>query len=269
MRIVNLGSGSKGNSTFVEYNGTKLLIDVGFGEKKLSEKLAEIGETLKNISAVLITHEHTDHIAGLKILAKKYEMDFYIETPLAESGCLSAVFKPEKLHKIDTLPFEIGEICVRAFKISHDAICPVGFVLNAKKSKSKVAFLTDVGVVDDEIISAVSGVKMIFIESNYDEDMLFSGYYPESVKYRIASAFGHLSNKESLELAKKLQKFGTKCFILSHISENNNTEELAYLNYVEYFSKLGLTLDKDIFIRLSYQNKLGNNFTLKEEFDGV
>lgn len=268
MRIVNLASGSKANSTFVCYNNTKLLVDAGLSEKKLKERLSEIGESIENISAVIVTHEHIDHIAGIKVLAKKYNLDFYIETKLVESNLIDAVFKPEKLHKIDLEKFSVGELEILPFSVSHDAVFPVGFVINAMGSKSKIAFLTDVGEVDENVKRAVAGSKIIFIESNYDEGMLLGGFYPEKVKRRIYGKFGHLSNSQSLELAKELFKSGTKCFVISHISENNNTYETAYLNYVNYFESLGLSLDSDVFIRLSYQGKHGNNLCLKEEFDG-
>ena len=269
MRIINLASGSKGNSTFVCYNQTKILIDAGLTEKVLSKRLSEIDENLSNISAVIVTHEHTDHIKGLETLAKKYEMDFYIEAALAESDLLgNVVFKENKLHKISLDKFEVGYIEILPFKISHDAVAPVGYTLNAKGSKSKFGFATDLGIVTEDVKNALKMSKLVFIESNYDDDMLIRGKYPYIVKRRIAGEKGHLSNSQSLELAKFLYENGAKCFVLSHISENNNTNEMAYLNYASYFESLGLSLDKDVFVRLSYQHKLGNNFILKEDFDG-
>lgn len=266
MRIVNLASGSKGNSTFVHFNNTKLLVDVGLSEKELIKRLGEIDEKLSDINAVLITHEHIDHVKALKILAKKYDIDFYIETALAESNLLDGVvFKEERLHKILLEKFVVGEIEVLPFAVSHDAIAPVGFVLNAVGSKSKLGIATDIGVVDENVKNALKNAKMVILESNYDEIMLFGGKYPYNIKRRIAGNKGHLSNAQSLELAGELYKSGTKCFILSHISENNNTYELAYLNFADYFESLGLSLDKDVFVRLSYQYKHGNNFILKEE----
>lgn len=269
MRIINLASGSKGNSTFVCFNQTKILIDAGLTEKNLSKRLSEIGESLFNINAVIVTHEHTDHIKGIETLAKKYDLDFYIEAALAESGLLGeVVFKENKLHKISLDKFEVGEIEILPFKISHDAIAPVGYTLNVKGSKSKLGFITDCGIVTEDVKKALKMSKLVFIESNYDDDMLLNGNYPYIVKRRIAGEKGHLSNSQSLELAKYLYENGAKCFVLSHISQNNNTEEKAYSNYVSYFESLGLSLDKDVFIRLSYQHKIGNNFILKEDFDG-
>lgn len=267
MRIVNLASGSKANSTFVSYNDTKILIDIGLNEKQLIERLESLGESLGKIVGVCITHEHIDHIKALKVLAKKYDIDFYIHKNLAESTFLSDVnFKEGKLHKFIDEKFNIGELEIQPFGVSHDAIAPVGFTVSVKNSKSKFGIMTDTGVAFESSIKMLEHSKIVFLESNYDEDMLRNGFYPYLVKKRIAGEKGHLSNKQSLEVAKRLIDSGTKCFVLSHLSENNNTHEIAYLNFVNYFEEQGYILDKDVFIRLSYQDRHGNNFILKEEF---
>lgn len=266
MRIVNLASGSKGNSTFISYGNTKILIDVGLTEKKLTEQLLLIGEKIENIQGVCITHEHIDHIRGLKTLAKKHDMVFYVHKTLAESLALADIeFKEGKLFKFENIEFSVGELEVKPFEISHDAIRPVGFTVRVFGNKQKAGFVTDLGIVSDTVKRELQGSKMVFIESNYDEKMLMGGSYPKIIKERIKGQFGHLSNVQSLELAKYLFDTGTKCFVLSHISENNNTHELAYLNYANYFESQGMVLDKDVFIRLSFQSKHGNNFNLKEE----
>lgn len=266
MRIVNLASGSKGNSTFISYNDTKILIDAGISEKKLIETLAEIKENLNDIQGVCVTHEHIDHIRAIKNLAKKYDMVFYVHKKLAESSVFQDIeFKEGKLFKFESSEFSIGELEVKPFETSHDAERPVGFTVKVFGNKAKAGFVTDLGVVSESVKRELQGSKMVFIESNYDEKMLMSGNYPKIIKTRINGQFGHLSNAQSLELAKFLFETGTKCFILSHISENNNTPELAYLNYANYFEEKGLVLDKDVFVRLSFQNKHGNNFILKED----
>lgn len=269
MRIVNLASGSKANSTFVHYGNTKLLIDVGLNEKQLKQRLSEIGETLSDNFSVCITHEHVDHIRGLKSLAKKYDIDFYIKRELAESSYMSDIeFKEGRLHKIDSGKFNVGEFEVTAFDVSHDAIAPVGYIVNVFGSSAKVGFITDTGVASDQVKKCLENIKMVFIESNYDKKMLYDGKYPYIVKKRIDSEKGHLSNEQSLELAKFLYSHGTRCFVLSHLSQNNNTPELAYANYLDYFQSLGLNLNQDVFLRISFQDHNGNNFNLKEEFDG-
>ena len=267
MRIVNLASGSKGNCTFVCYNDTKILIDVGLNEKQLIERLSSIGEKLSDIVGVCITHEHTDHIRALKTLSKKYQMHFYLHKNLIESSILSDInFKEGKVHKFIDKKFNIGDLEIQPFDTSHDAISPVGFTVNVFGSKSKFGIMTDTGVVFDRAVKMLENSKIVFLESNYDERMLMSGSYPQILKQRVSGNKGHLSNKQSLEIAKKLYNSGTKCFVLSHLSENNNTPEIAFLNYAKFFEEQGYILDKDVFIRLSYQDRHGNNFSLKEDF---
>lgn len=266
MRIVNLASGSKGNSTFVAFGETKILIDAGLTEKKLAETLESINENISDIQGVLITHEHIDHIRAVKTLAKKYDMVFYVHKKLAESSAFKDIeFKVGKLFKFENNTFPVGEFEVQPFEISHDAIRPVGFVVNVFGKNEKAGFVTDLGVVSEIVKNTLKGSKIVFIESNYDENMLFGGKYPKIIKDRINGEFGHLSNAQSLELAKFLYDNGTKCFVLSHISENNNTYELALINYMDYFESQGVVLDKDIFIRVSFQSKHGNNFNIKED----
>ena len=269
MRIVNLASGSKANSTFVSYGDTKILIDVGLTEKKLEKELNSIGESLKNIVGVLITHEHVDHIKSLPVLAKKYDIHFYLHEKLANSLIEKGeCFKDGTLHLFSNSAFSVGDLEVQPFDVSHDAIAPVGFVVKVFGSSSEVGFVTDLGVVTESVKRHLENVKMVFIESNYDEEMLAGGIYPKIVKERIAGRFGHLSNLQSLELAKFLFEKGTRCFVLSHLSQNNNAPEIAYTNYIDYFESQGLKQDKDVFVRVSFQDKHGNNFNLKEDFDG-
>lgn len=266
MRIVNLASGSKANSTFIDSGKTKILIDAGLTEKKLEERLNKLGEKLKDIQAVLVTHEHVDHVRAIKSLAKKYDIKFCIHKNLENiKEIVEAEIKNENLVLFEDEKFVFGDVEILPVSVSHDATYPVSFVLNRVGSISKVGFITDTGYVPKQAQEKFAGAKMVFIESNYDEEMLLNGSYPYIVKQRIFGEKGHLSNSQSLEFAKWLYKMGTKCFILSHISENNNTKELAYENYVEYFKSQNLVLDKDVFIRISYQSKCGNNFNLREE----
>ena len=267
MRIVNLASGSKANSTLLEFEDTKILIDAGLSEKNLKERLFQAGANLNQICGVCITHEHTDHFASVEILAKKFDIDFYVHEKLAESRFIKDIqFKEGRLHTFSDKMFSVGSFDITPFEISHDAISPVGFVVQMHGSKSKVGFVTDLGIVTETVKKSLYGVKIAFIESNYDEKMLLGGKYPYIVKKRIYGDKGHLSNVQSLELAKELYKYGTKCFVLSHISQNNNTPELAIANYVDYFESVCDTEGDKVIIKMSYQNKIGNNFTLKEEF---
>lgn len=269
MRIVNLSSGSKANSTFIGFNDSKILIDAGLVEKKLCEELLEINERIENIKAVFVTHEHVDHIRAIKTLAKKYDIDFYFHEGVISSGAVSDIkFKEGRLHTFKDNLINIGDLQIQPFDISHDAVAPVGFVVNVFGSSSRAGFATDLGVVGEGVKKALCGTKIVFLESNYDEQMLSGGPYPYILKKRIAGEKGHLSNVQSLEFAKYLYDNGTKCFVLSHISENNNTYELALANFVDYFANNNIKLNQDVIVKVSFQMRHGNNFTLKEEYDG-
>ena len=268
MQIINLASGSKANSTYISFGYTKILIDVGLTEKKLKEELNLIGEKLENINAVLITHEHIDHIRGLKTLAKNTDIKFYLHKQLAENDAVADIeFKEGALRVFENSIINIGDFEILPIEVSHDAVRPVAFMLNVHKSLIRVAFVTDLGIVTEQIKNILKGVKIIFLESNYDEQMINGGPYPYIVKQRIKGEKGHLSNIQSLELAKYLYDNGTKCFVLSHISQNNNTYEKAYVNYASYFESIGLTIGKDINIKIAFQEKHSNNFLMKEDYD--
>lgn len=268
MRIVNLASGSKANSTFISFGETKILIDVGLSEKKLAEELTKIGESLNNILAVLITHEHSDHIKGLKMLAKHTNIVFYVHEKLANSGVMSDItFKDGAIRTFTDKKINIGDLEIEPIETSHDAVRPVVFVVNVHKSKVRAGFVTDLGIVTEKVKNSLKGLKIIFLESNYDDEMIDGGPYPYIVKQRIKGEKGHLSNAQSLELAKYLYKNGTECFVLSHISQNNNTYEKAYVNYATYFEGLGLTIGKQVKIKVSFQEKHGNNFLIYEDYD--
>lgn len=269
MQIINLASGSKANTTFLSFNDTKILIDAGLSEKKIKEQLSKIGESLENINAILITHEHVDHIKAVKTLAKNTNILFFMHKTLAESEFISDIsFKEGTLRIFEDKKFNVGDFEIEPIEVSHDAIRPVAFAINVHGSKSRVGFLTDLGFVGENIKKILKGVKIIFLESNYDEQMIDGGPYPYIVKQRIKGEKGHLSNVQSLEFAKYLYENGTKVFVLSHISQNNNTYEKAYVNYASYFENRGLSIGKDVIIKVSFQDKIGNKFSIKEDYDG-
>ena len=268
MRIVNLSSGSKANSTFVGFGESKILIDAGLVEKKLCEELLAIGESIENVKAVFVTHEHIDHIRAIKTLAKKFDIDFYFHEGVVSAGVIDDIkFKEGRIHTFKDGIVNIGDLQIQPFDISHDATAPVGFVVNVFGSKTKAGFVTDLGIVSESVKKRLLGTRIVFLESNYDEQMLEGGPYPYILKRRISGEKGHLSNIQSLELAKYLYENGTKCFVLSHISENNNTYELALANFVDYFEKNNIKLNQDVIVKVSRQMQHGNNFTLKEEYE--
>ena len=226
IRFCNLFSGSSGNSTYIESDSTKILIDAGVSCQRISKALASIGVELDEINAILITHEHTDHTKGLTTIAKKFNTPIYATAKTwTQMSALNVIdeckctFSPEK-------EFKIGDLTIRPFSIPHDAIEPCGFsVLNGEK---KVTVATDIGHIEDKLITEMCGSDILLIESNYDNDTLLCGAYPYFLKKRISSDIGHLSNETTGKLVKTLYENGVNKFILGHLSKENNFPELAY-----------------------------------------
>ena len=226
IRFCNLFSGSSGNSTYIESDSTKILIDAGVSCQRITKALESIKVGLHEINAILITHEHSDHTKGLTTIAKKFNTPiFATEKTWTQMTSLNIIehckctFSPEE-------NFSIGDLLIRPFSIPHDAIEPCGFsVLNGGK---KVTVATDIGHIEERLITEMSGSDILLIESNYDNDTLLCGAYPYFLKKRIASDIGHLSNEATGKLVKTLYEKGVNNFILGHLSRENNFPELAY-----------------------------------------
>lgn len=258
MRVINLASGSKGNCTLIEGENSALLIDCGLDLTRIEELIYEAGCDVSKIKAILVTHTHSDHIKSVVKFQKKYGITVYATDKNWQEGKLQKIEFPSRGF-LTTDEFELNEFMVCPFEVSHDAISTVGFVV--KSGGKKFAIATDLGEMTSAIIDKIAGSDLIFLEANYDEHMLRTGSYPRIIKERILSKFGHLSNIDSGEAISILSKLGTKYFVLMHISENNNTPELAY-GTVKNILK-NKNLDNNIYIGVSHQYKIGSNFLLK------
>jgi len=227
MKISILGSGSNGNSIFIEENNSKILIDAGFSCKKIEEKLNSIGEELENIEALLITHEHTDHILGAGIISRKYDIPLYITKESYLAG-------QKKLGKIEdnNLKFINGDFIINGnikaipFDVMHDAERTIGFRLESKNNK-KIAISTDIGYISNIVRAAFSDVDVMVIESNYDYNMLMNCGYPFDLKARIKSNSGHLSNNSAVKFIKDIHSERLQKAFLAHISRDSNTYDVV------------------------------------------
>lgn len=259
MRVINLASGSKGNCTLIENEETSILVDCGLPITEIENRIIGAGSDSSKISAIFVTHTHVDHIRSLARFSKKYKTKVFATDPNWIEGKLSAVASPNRRfvkpgEEINYFGFKIV-----AFSVSHDAISTVGYrIFCGTKS---VSILTDVGTITTEVLMAMAGSSLIYIESNHDLKMLMNGPYPYQLKRRISSKNGHLSNTDCSLAIMELIKYGTKHFVLMHLSEVNNTPELAYGE--TYLRLKREKLDSQIFIGVSYQDKLGTNFLLK------
>lgn len=217
LKVCSLASGSKGNCIFVGSEETNLLIDAGVSVKKVVEGLDKIG--VDRIDALLVTHEHSDHIRYVREIAEHFSAQVYAHRATAPALCLDCV------HAFDLRDFYIRDITVSPIELSHDVFC-VGY--NLFRSGSKVSVVTDTGIVKKENLQLLEGSETAVIEANHDERLLMQNpKYSAALKQRILSDRGHLSNDAAAALSAFLVRTGTKNIVLAHLSEENNYPELA------------------------------------------
>lgn len=221
MKICVLTSGSKGNCTYIETKKHKILIDVGTSSIQIEKKLIEIGVDPKEIDLVLITHAHIDHIKGLKVFNKKYNPRIYISELILQEANL----KDMECDLIQTLS-DVNDIIIREIRLSHDVKDIKGYVI--EESNSSMVYITDTGYINESVFKYISNKNTYIFESNHDiEKLMNNPNYPHHTKIRILGDKGHLSNKDSAYYLSKLIGEETKYIVLAHLSEQNNTEELA------------------------------------------
>lgn len=244
MRIINLASGSKGNCTLIEHGTTKILVDVGIGVKVLNERLRDAGSSLDGVTAIFVSHNHIDHIKSVVSIANKYNIPVYAPRECYQDEKLKKLEKRLK-NEIELDNINIGEIEIETFEVPHDALKTIAFIFYA--DGNKVSLVTDLGGLSEVSMRRMEKSNLIMLESNYDEVMLANGPYPQSLKKRIASTMGHLSNKECAKAILEFTKRGTGYFMLMHLSETNNTPEIAYntvmnVLYGEYGERIPATI---------------------------
>lgn len=226
MRVCVFASGSDGNCLLVSGEDTNILVDFGISMRRVVSSLAQLGIDTESINGVLITHEHSDHIKGLPMFLKHHQVPAY--APRTVRARMIGMY-PDLEDAVGVIPvweeFYIGSIAVRAFHTPHDTDESVGYRFDCGDGSFAVA--TDMGKVTEEIESAVTGCDTVLIEANHDEDMLCTGRYPVSLKRRILSDHGHLSNAECAKFVRRLVAGGTERVILGHLSRENNTPVLA------------------------------------------
>ncbi len=219
-----LASSSSGNSTFIRTERTRILVDAGLSKRDILARLAAIDEQAENLDAILITHEHSDHVSGLVSLARHLNVPVYI-TRLTAPAIPWGEFTP----KLDCFQagttFTVGDIDVDSFTVPHDAIDPVGFCFRA--GGIKVGVVTDLGYVPDSIKFHLRGADMLVLESNHDLEMLKVGPYPWSVKQRVMGRKGHLSNEVVSDFIRRDLDTSISTLVLGHLSEHNNHPEIV------------------------------------------
>lgn len=230
MRLCSIASGSSGNCIYVGSEATHLLVDVGISGKRTENGLKELGLTGNDIDGILITHEHADHIQGLGVIARKYEIPIY-----ATAGTITAIKACEGIGKVDDslfhevkedTKFTLKDMTVNPMRISHDAAQPVAYRI--AYGRKKVAICTDLGVYNDYTVECLKGMDALLLEANHDVNMLQVGPYPYKLKQRILGERGHLSNENTGRLLCRILHDNLQTILLGHLSKENNLPELAY-----------------------------------------
>lgn len=227
IRFASLGSGSKGNATLIESGtedrDTRVLLDCGFSTVEIESRLAKLERTADSLTAIVITHEHSDHVSGAGRLSRKYKIPVWL-TVGTSHACRDNDFFETRFIDSHT-DFEIENIGLHPFPVPHDAREPCQFVFS--DGNSRLGVVTDLGCYTPHIISHLDRLDGLLLECNYDEEMLLNGSYPRSLKERVVGHIGHLDNKQATQLLKKLKVSQLKHIIGMHVSEKNNKPDYA------------------------------------------
>ena len=257
-----LGSGSKGNSYLVATEKNKILIDAGLSAKCIGDNLLQLGVSPNEIDGIIITHEHADHINGVRVFSKKYDVPVY-----ANEKTMAAILrKVPDLQSKNVRTFEnsksffIGGFDISPFKTPHDSACSCGFSVYSGINKVTVA--TDLGHMNSSIVENLKHSDILVLESNHDLEMLIKGPYTPFLKQRVQGPRGHLSNELCGQTLAYLLDYGLKQVILAHLSEDNNTPEIAYNTVCAHLNKRGAKDGVDVNIDIAKQYQRGNCYRI-------
>lgn len=263
VKVVTLSSSSKGNSVLIVGEKTNLLIDAGINLKTLIEKLTLLKVEPSSITAILSTHEHSDHSKSVGAFIRKFGSMLYCHAD-GKSAMLEKIGNVDerKIVSFFDNEFYIGEFLIKSFKLPHDSSSCVGFRFTA--GQNSFAYATDLGFASEETVSNLKNCKLVILESNHDEKMLINNVnYSPQLKSRILSRRGHLSNMASAKVVCTLAENNVKQVVLAHLSPENNTPELCYNTVCEYLLAMGITPGVNIKIDVAPSQTLGTVFVLK------
>lgn len=245
-----LASGSKGNAAFIRCGTTQILIDAGISYRRISKGLERSGTSVDQLDAVFITHEHSDHVAGLPMLLKHSHMPVYTTLPTWQGIGRKIEGYEDRFVRL-TRRVGLGDMQVVPFSISHDAARPVGYTMYG--GGCKVTLATDLGYVSPDVEAAASYADILILEANHDEDMLRNGPYPYMLQQRILGTRGHLSNRAAADLLTRLPRRNMMKIVLAHRSEKNNTPALSLQTLRSVLQEAGVRIGQDVLLRLACQ----------------
>ena len=249
-RFCTLFSGSGGNCTYVGCGSNGVLVDAGVSAKRIEKALIDREILPESIRAILITHEHIDHVQGIATLVKRYHFPLYGSRGTLEALAAGGSLPPDaELHEMDGTQM-VGDMQITAFRTSHDSAESVGYTLETATGR-RVGICTDTGFITDEAWQAVKGCHLVQMESNHDVDMLKNGAYPYPLKQRVLSDRGHLSNDTCAAALPLLAQCGATRFVLAHLSPNNNTPTLAFATSSNALTAAGMTDGIDYILKVA------------------
>ncbi|SHF35890.1 Phosphoribosyl 1,2-cyclic phosphodiesterase [Thermoanaerobacter uzonensis DSM 18761] len=250
MKFCSLRSGSSGNAIYINHKDVHILVDAGLSGRTIEKALFNIGINPKSLSAILITHEHKDHIIGAGVLSRRYNIPIYANKATWEvmEKDIKEISEKNKLYFTTGEEFEIGDVKIMPFKKSHDAVEPVGF--SFKCGDKKISIATDLGYMTKGVANHLIGSDVVLLEANHDIEMLMNGSYPWPLKKRILSNLGHLSNDAAADALLKLFKMkAIGMAFLGHLSQNNNRPELAFATVTNALKKSGVKFEVHMALR--------------------
>lgn len=257
MRFSVLVSGSTGNALYVETDEVRLLIDAGVSGRQMEQLLAEYRVAPEQLDAIVISHEHIDHVKGVGVLARRYRLPVYANAATWKAMPSQVGEIPEELRRFfDTgKSFRIGDLDIETFSTSHDAADPVGFCFY--HGSAKLGLATDLGYMSSKVMDKVRDAQVLILESNHDVEMLRMGRYPWDVKRRILSDVGHLSNESAGDALVEMLHRGAnfRQVYLAHLSQENNLPELAHMTVENILRQAQVEVGKEIELSLTYPNR--------------
>ncbi len=262
LKVCTLVSGSSANCTYVEVDGRGLLIDAGAGIRRTEALLNSVDSSLSNVKGIFITHEHSDHISGLKTITKKYRIPILANRNTLDE--ISFLLPDLDSDLFCTLPTggnaKSGSFSVTSFPCMHDSVECAGYVIDT--GFCKVGISTDLGQITDEVTQALNGCKVLVFEANHDIDMLRNGPYPYSLKQRISGPNGHLSNQQAGEALTGFVQHGAEQIYLAHLSKDNNTESLCRCTVENILRRSGIEAEQDVRVRVAPRSERSEVYSL-------
>lgn len=264
LTFTTLASGSTGNAALVSCGGTHILLDAGISARRIVSGLAALGVAPEMLSAILITHEHSDHISGLQVFTKKYRVPILATGPTCRQLCRRVAFLEDLLRPLEPgAGAQIGAVWAESFPTPHDAACSVGWVMTGEGGRA--ALCTDLGHVTDEVRRAAAGCDLLVCETNHDIEQLKAGPYPYYLKQRVLGDYGHLSNEAGAELAAFAVENGARAVILAHLSRTNNTPAMACEAVRRRLTAMGCDPERDVSLAVAPAGGPGVTWRSKRE----